>query len=130
MSVWRHKAIEIAPELKNCFQDPDLSPYTAFSELLYLLEQAHLNKDILRIQKIYDYAEWCFRQKDQKLWNSAGVSFYEHLGDNEVVFSQFTNWIKKDIYKDIRSLLDQRLDNEKMKYLDKYYGFTKPKKAK
>ena len=54
MSVWRQKAIEIAPELKKDFQDPDLSPYTVFSELLYLLEQAHINKDISRIQKIYD----------------------------------------------------------------------------
>ena len=22
-----------------------------------------------------------FRQKDKELWNAAGVSFYEHLGD-------------------------------------------------
>lgn len=130
MSVWRHKAIEIAPELKKDFQDPDLSPYTVFSELLYLLEQAHINKDTPKIQKIYDYAEWCFQQKDQKLWNSAGVSFYEHLGDNDVLFLQFTNWVKKSIYMDIRNLLYQRLDDDKMTHLDKYYGWKKPQKAK
>ena len=96
-----------------------------FSELLYLLEQAHIDRDVERIRKIYDYAAWCFKQQDQKLWNAAGVSFYEHLGDREVVFLQFTNWIKKDIYFEIRELLYQRLDDEKMKHLDNYYGWKK-----
>ena len=35
MSTWRQKAIEVEPELKNDFQDPDLSPYTVFSERYY-----------------------------------------------------------------------------------------------
>jgi len=95
MSVWRQKAIEIAPELKKDFQDPDLSPYTVFSELLTLLVQAHANNDTTTIKNIYDYAAWCSQQKDQKLWNAAGVCFYEHLCDNELVFAQFTKWIKK-----------------------------------
>lgn len=125
MSVWWRKALEIAPELKNDFQVADLSPYAVFSELLYLLEQAHIDKDVERIRNIYDYAAWCFKQQDQKLWNAAGVSFYEHLGDREVVFLQFTNWIKKDIYFAIRELLYQRLDDDKMNHLDNYYGWTK-----
>lgn len=130
MSTWRQKAIEVAPELKNDFQDPDLSPYTVFSELLALLEQAHIDNDIIKIKNIYDYAEWCSQQKDQKLWNSAGVSFYEHLCDNELVFSQFTKWVKNKIYLDHRDLLNHRFDADKMKQLDKFYGWTKPKKTK
>ena len=76
-------------------------------------------------QKIYDYAEWCFRQNDQKLWNSSGVSFYEHLSDKEIVFSQFTNWVKKEIYFEIRDLLRYRFEDDKMKKLDVYYGWSK-----
>lgn len=130
MSVWRQKAIEIAPELKKEFQDPGLSPYTVFSEFLSLLEQAHIDNDTIKIKNIYDYAEWCSLQKDQKLWNAAGVSFYEHLCDNELVFSQFTNWVKKGIYLEHRDLLNYRFDEGKMKQLDKFYGWTIPKKSK
>ena len=125
MSIWRQKAISIAPELRKDFQKSDLSPYLVFSELLSLLEQALNNNDKDRVQKIYEYAEWCFSQKDKKLWNAAGVSFYEHLGDNEIVFSQFTQYVKKNIYVKVRDLLRLRLDKERVKQLDKYYGMIK-----
>ena len=128
MSVWRQKAIDIAPELKKDFEDPDLSPYLVFSELLSLLAEAHKSNDVERIQKIYDYAEWCSKQKEQKLWNAAGVSFYEHLADDELVFSQFTTWVKKDVYFDHRDLLSYRFDDDKMKELDIFYGWKKPRK--
>lgn len=130
MSVWRQKAIDLAPELKKDFEEPDLSPYTVFSELLSLLQKAHISNDVERIQKIYDYAEWCSKQKEQKLWNAAGVSFYEHLCDNELVFSQFTTWVKKYIYFAHRDLLDLRFGDDKMKQLDKFYGWSEPKKRK
>ena len=130
MSSWRQKAIDIAPELKNEFEDPDLSPYTVFSEFLSLLQEAHINKDTERLKKIYDYAEWCSKQKEQKLWNSVGVSFYEHLTDNDLLYSQFTKWIKKDIYFVIRGLLERRLNDEKLKHLDKHYGWKTAIKVK
>ncbi len=63
-----------------------------FSEFLFLLLQAHIDNHPAKIKNIYDYAEWCSQQKDQKLWNSAGVSFYEHLSETELVF---TKWVKK-----------------------------------
>ena len=128
MSTWRQKAIECAPELKKEFEQPDLNLYTVFMELLPLLRQAHNDKDYERLKKIYDFAEWCFKQKDEKLWNPAGVSFYEHLADTDETYLQFTNWIKKEIYFDIRDLLNQRVDDDKMKRLDDYYGWKDPKK--
>ncbi|MBS1513079.1 MAG: hypothetical protein JST86_19740 [Bacteroidetes bacterium] len=127
MSTWRQKAIEIAPELKKDFQEPDLSPYYVFSTLLSVLKQAHIDNDLARIKSIYDYAEWCSQQKDQKLWNAAGVSFYEHLSDDELIFSQFTRWVKKSIYAAHRDLLNNRFGEDKMKQLDKFYGWAKPK---
>lgn len=124
MSVWRHNAIECAPELKNEFQATDLTPYTVFMELIPIVIQAHLDHDNNKLSKIYAFAEWCHGQRDQKLWNAADVSFYEHLLDHEETSKQFTNWIKKDIYFDIRDLLMQNKPNEKqIGRLDEYYGF-------
>lgn len=121
MSTWRRRAIECAPELKKEFEQGDLTPYTVFSELLPITIQAHKDNDHNRLNKIYDFAEWCFRQKNEKLWNAAGVCFYEHLGDADESFQQFHNWVKKEIYIDIRDLLNRRLDDNKMKLLDDYY---------
>lgn len=128
MSTWRQKAIDCAPELKKEFEHPDLNLYAVFMELLPIVRQAHKENNHDRLKKIYDFAEWCFKQKDENLWNPVGVSFYEHLGDTQETFSAFTNWIKKDIYLDIRELLYQRLEDEKMKKLDDFYGWKDPKR--
>ena len=66
-----------------------------------------------KLKKFYDFAEWCFRQKEKELWNAAGVAFYEHLGDYDETFLAMPNWVKRDIYDDIRGLLDARLDMKK-----------------
>jgi hypothetical protein len=94
-----------------------------FSELLTILEESFKRNDVEKIEKIFIYAEWCFRQKEQKLWNAAGVSFYEHLGDNDVTLSNFTTWLKKDIYVDIRVLLQLRVEKDKLDSLDKFYNW-------
>ncbi|ULQ55968.1 hypothetical protein KJS94_15060 [Flavihumibacter rivuli] len=127
MSVWRKKAIECAPELRAVFQASDLTPYTVFMELLPITRQAHLDNDNDKLTKIYSFAEWCHRQKDEKLWNSVGVCFYEHLVDTDETYLQFTNWISKKIYFDIRDLLNHRADENQMKRLDQYYGYKTKK---
>jgi len=81
MSVWRKKAIECLPELRKDFKDPNVSIYTVFSELLSASIVFHKSNNVDQLQKIYDFAEWCLRQRSRDFWNAAGVSFYEHLGD-------------------------------------------------
>ncbi len=121
MSVWRQKAINCLPESKKDFEQPTTSIYDVFFELLPAVVEAHKRKDIDRLKNIYDFAEWCFRQKDKDLWNSAGVAFYEHLGDYEETKQAIPQWIKYDIYKDIRGLLEARLDRNEIRKLDSYY---------
>lgn len=121
MSAWIQKAIDCAPELRTEFEQPGLTIYTVFIELVPIAQQAHLDNDTDRLQKIYSYAEWCFNQKDEDLWNAAAVCFYEHLGDSDATFPAFTKWVKKEIYIQIRELLSARLDEEKMKTADAYY---------
>lgn len=125
MSTWRQKAIECAPELKSEFEVADLTPYTVFMELLPVTKQAHIDNEHEKLAKIYAFAEWCHKQKNENLWNAVGVCFYEHLADSDETFLQFTNWIKKEIYTEIRELLLHRASNEQIKKLDSFYGFTK-----
>lgn len=124
MSVWRKRAIECLPELRKDFEDPHASIYIVFSDLLSAAVNFHKINNIDRLQKIYDFAEWCFRQKDKDLWNAAGVSFYEHLGDYAETRQEMRRWVKPDIYSDIRGLLELRLSNEEMKQIDSNYRGT------
>ena len=122
MSVWRRKAIECLPEFSGEFQKQETSIYDVFMRMLPAAVQAHKNKDNLRLQSIYSYAEWCFRQKEKMLWNAAGVAFYEHLGDCEETSQEIAKWVKPGIYKEIRGLLEWRLDSDTLKKLDRSYS--------
>ena len=81
MSVWRRKAIDLFPDLRNELQSGELSTYLLFGELLSKLCEAHQTDDETTLKAIYGFAEWCSKQKAEHLWNAAGVSFYEHVFD-------------------------------------------------
>lgn len=126
MSVWRQKAIECLPELKKELERPDTTIYSVFSELLLATREAHIKNDIDKLNKFYGFAEWCFSQKNaHDLWNAAGVSFYEHLGDYEETFTSMPKWVKREIYDEIRGLLEYMIEDEKMKKLDNIYSRVK-----
>jgi len=121
MSAWRQKAIECFPESRKDFEAPGTSIYTVFSELLSAAVNFHQTNNSDRLQKIYDFAEWCFRQKTRDLWNAAGVSFYEHLGDYPETRQEMRRWVKPAIYRDIRELLAIRLSEKELQQIDKTY---------
>jgi hypothetical protein len=127
MSVWRRKAIECLPELREEFERPVTSIYKVFFEMLPAVVNAHKENDRLKLKKIYDFAEWCFQQKENDLWNAASVAFYEHLGDDEETLKEFPKWVKPNIYAEIRVLLELRLSQTEIQRLDGIYGFTSKK---
>lgn len=121
MSVWRRKAIECMPENRTELQNPQTSIYGAFMDLLAATKIAHEQKDIAKLRSCYAFAEWCFSQREQDLWNAAGVTFYEHLGDNEATRKEMPKWVKRSIYMQIRDLLVFRLGEDTVKQIDKLY---------
>ncbi len=121
MSVWRQKAIQCLPENRVEFENPNTSIYEVFSELLHAIIEAHKNNNTDRLQLIYGFADWCFKQNAKELWNAAGVSFYEHLYDYKETRESFTKWIKKDIYRDVRVLLELSVNKTELEKLDKFY---------
>ena len=127
MSTWKRKAIEYFPDLKKEFEDADATIYSVFMELLPLAITAHTENNRQLLEKIYNYAEWCFTQKEQDLWNAAGVVFYEHLGDYKESLEALPKWVKPDIYKKIRGLLELRLDEKQLRKLDDHFKQLKNK---
>lgn len=121
MSVWRRKAIACLTDGQRRVGDNSTSIYEVFSEVLADTIIAHKENDEIKLKKYYDFAEWCFRQKDETLWNAAGVSFYEHLGDHPETSATIPVWIKKDIYLQIRGLLKLRLDERELLKIDLSY---------
>ncbi len=109
MSVWRQKAIVAFPEFRKEFEDPDSSIYDVFMELLDLAVEAHRNNDREMLVKVYQYASWCARQKEKKLWNAAGVGFYENLIDDEMTLAGIPEWVPGDIFNDTKGLMAWRL---------------------
>ncbi|WP_426586317.1 DUF7674 family protein [Mucilaginibacter sp. R-33] len=124
MSAWRKRAIECLPALKREFEDPETSIYGVFMELLHATVAAHRDNDTMQLKKNYDFAEWCFRQKSEDLWNAACVSFYEHLGDKAETLQAIHLWVKQDIYIEIRSLLKQGVGEATLKIIDGLYGLS------
>jgi hypothetical protein len=122
MSAWRKRAIECLPASKKEFEDPETSIYGVFIELLPATVAAHQSNDTEQLKKNYDFAEWCFKQKAEDLCNAAGVSFYEHLGDRTETLHTIHQWVKRDIYIEIRPLLKHRLDEATCKTIDALYG--------
>ncbi|SFM61997.1 hypothetical protein SAMN05428949_0198 [Chitinophaga sp. YR627] len=121
MSVWRRKAIECMPENRTELQDPGTSIYGAFIDLLAATKIAHQQKDTAKLKSCYAFAEWCFSQREKDLWNAAGVSFYEHLGDHAITLQEMPRWVKRSIYMQIRDLLVFRLGEDAVKQIDKRY---------
>lgn len=109
------------PESKKDIEHPDMSIYEVFSYMLTALVEAHKNNNIEQLRLIYDYAEWCHRQKEKDLWNAAGVAFYEHLGDRIETRESIAQWVKYDIYKEIRGLLKSRMSERSLQEIDRSY---------
>jgi hypothetical protein len=117
MSAWRRKALELFPEhrqwIQDWIQDKKLifSIYQLFFDLLPIATEAHENQDERTLERIYQYAEWCWRQlkKAPDIHNAVVVAFYEHLGDDKASLRDIPRWLKPDIFGGVRVLFEARL---------------------
>ena len=112
MSVWRRKAIESFPELRDELQDPEFTPMMVMFELLPMVCNAHRDGNDALARKIYQYTEWCARQRPAILWNAAFVGFYEHLVDEAATRDVIWNWVPRDIFEECLSLFAWRMKDE------------------
>ena len=79
MAVWRRKALEAFPELRQQLNRRDYNTYDLFRDLVALAHDAHEAGHEARLDAVYGFAEWGVERNEKDLWNPAGVSFYEDL---------------------------------------------------
>lgn len=79
MAVWRRKALEQWPELRDTLQEPWSSPSDVFELLVPRAHEAFEDGDEVTLAPILDYAAWCLQQRAEDLWTSAGFNFYDPL---------------------------------------------------
>ena len=83
MAGWKRRAIIAFPHLRRTIEDPRMTIYSLFGDLLAMERMARATQDMETLHKIYGFAKWCSHQRNGKdLWNAAGVAFYEHLFDD------------------------------------------------
>jgi hypothetical protein len=115
MATWRRKVIELFPDLRREFEEPDCTIYTVFFELLPRVRTAHENGDIETLRRIYGFAEWCFQQKAKDLWNAAGVAFYEHLFDSgQPLWGEIVRWLSPNVIEGVWGLWEFRLPKQQL----------------
>jgi hypothetical protein len=122
VSAWRRRALETFPELRAELESRDSTIYDLFFTLLPWCRDAHTSGDVTALSRIYGFAEWCARQPAEELWNSAGVAFYEHLGDSPVTLAAIPKWVARDVFEDVAELLAARIGEEKVMHLRRQYG--------
>lgn len=120
MSVWRRKAIESFPELRRELNDRREieTVYGLWIELLSMWRDAHTGGNDEKLDRIYRYADWCFRQQSEDLMNSVGVCFYEHILDHgswETVLPRLSDATISDVW----GLWEYRLSDADMAALRK-----------
>ncbi len=122
MSTWRRKAIETFPDLRHEFAQSDATIYRVFFKLLPRVRDAHERADTQELQRIYDFARWCFHQKAVAVWNAAAVAFYEHLVDEPTTRGQIPRWLQPDVFDGCRELFEARLEPEQFRELCERYS--------
>jgi hypothetical protein len=122
MSTWRRKAIESFPDLRHELEKPETTIYLLFFDLLPRVREAHVRADTNELQRIYDFARWCFLQKANDLWNAAGVAFYEHLVDEPITLRAIPRWLQPDVFEGCKALFEARLSDEQFRELCHNYS--------
>jgi len=92
--------------------------------LLPLTEEAHQENKTDLLNRIYQFAEWCWKQERgaPDIYNAVAVAFYEHLVDEEASRKAIPYWLKPRIFQDVLPLLKHRINNEEYQDLLKHYN--------
>lgn len=123
MEKWREYAIRLFPDFRGFYEDDEETIWSVLSDQLREVREAHRNGDIDRLKRIYEFAEWCFLQRDiqPEMWEAAVPAFYEHLVDRTETYDVIPQWIKPEIFRELLPVFEHRLVK-----LPRDYGLVQP----
>ena len=111
MARWRRKALELFPDRAAMIREPD-GVHVVFSQLVGDLQAAYqqVPPDRARIERIYQFAAWCFAPKQNRsLRNAAAVSFYEHVPDFAPARADLAAGFSTEMWRELQPLLHRML---------------------
>lgn len=113
MSAWRRRALDLFPRHARTIEDPTSTVDQLFIDLLPESRDALARNDAAEVDRIYDFAAWCFEQRE--LSNAAAVMFYEHVFDGRwSERKEIARRIPPRIAADVMTLWEARLSAERM----------------
>ena len=86
-----------------------------YFDLVPMVREAHDENDDETLRRIYGFAEWCFSQTAEDLYNAAGVAFYEHLFDQKRYWSKVVPWLSPKVVHECQPLWQARLEAAEMR---------------
>jgi hypothetical protein len=104
MSVWRRKAIEAAPELRDEIKRA-WSPMAAWIALRPFFEDCVKNDRREKARRIVHYARYCLAAPHTDINTAAAVGFIEHLADDEQVRLRLPELITAQEVEEWRTIL-------------------------
>ncbi len=128
MSAWRRLALELFPQHREWIADPHLtfSIYSLFFDLLPMAVEAHHAQDAALLERIYNYAEWCWKQKRAPdIRNAVAVAFYEHLIDDRSSMRDIPRWLAPEVFGEVKGLFEERLAQEEYRALLSRYNASR-----
>jgi len=123
MGLWEKKANKLLPDFKKELSKSNQDLNQFFQLVLAVLNEIDKVKDEEKIANCFRFAEWCFRHKNEALWNEAGL-FYQQVAQNEELTIK---WIEAELYHDLRSLLQLTISEETLAHFDKHYAEVQKK---
>ena len=119
MEPWRELAVQLFPERKGVYEDPNERVWFVLFDLHDSVVAAHEANDIDMLRKIYTFAEWCHSQKESnpEIWEAAYMAFYEHLVEDRATYAAIPEWLPPAVFEDVLPEFEDRLDNK-----EKYPG--------
>jgi len=121
MEDWKAKLIKLIPEEREEWES-EFSIYLAFGTIFGLVVDAARDSNDDLLGRCFAFAQWCFDQEEKDLWNSAGVSFYEHLADDPAVEQVVHRFVNRTTFEDVRGLLKAMGKADAVKRIEQRYS--------
>ncbi|MEB2847025.1 hypothetical protein GAO09_16095 [Rhizobiales bacterium RZME27] len=111
MSAWRRKAIEAAPDLRDCLERA-WSPMAAWIELHLHFETVVKAGEMDKARRIMDHARDCMASANRDITTAVANAFIEHLAEDKSIRARLPEIMKAQDVQAWRVLMAYHSDEK------------------